>query len=84
MFIRVDMTPEVVGDAGLVKKLVEVCPVNIFEQATDGSAAIVEENLDPGEEPIDLKAKDPESGRESYHPNVVLDLDYTVLIPKRR
>ena len=46
MFIRVDMTPEVVGDAGLVKKLVEVCPVNIFEQATDGSAAIVEENLD--------------------------------------
>ena len=41
-------------------------------------------NLDPSEEPIDLKIKDAETGRESHHPNVVLDLDYTVLIPKRR
>ena len=41
-------------------------------------------NLDPSEEPIEAKVKDPESGRESHHPNVVLDLDYTVLIPKRR
>jgi 2-methylfumaryl-CoA hydratase len=41
-------------------------------------------NLDPSEEPIELKVKDPESGRESHHPNVVLDLDYTVLIPRRR
>jgi 2-methylfumaryl-CoA hydratase len=40
-------------------------------------------NLDPREEPIDLKVKDPERDRESYHPNVVLDLDYTVLMPKR-
>jgi 2-methylfumaryl-CoA hydratase len=40
-------------------------------------------NLDPSEDPIDLKVKDADSGRESHHPNVVLDLDYTVLIPKR-
>jgi 2-methylfumaryl-CoA hydratase len=41
-------------------------------------------NLDPSEEPIEPRVKDAESGRESHHPNVVLDLDYTVLIPKRR
>jgi len=46
MFIRVDMTPEVVGDAGMAKKLAEVCPVNIFAQSADGSAAITDENLD--------------------------------------
>ncbi len=41
-------------------------------------------NVDPNEEPVELKARDAEGGRESYHPNVVLDLDYTVLMPKRR
>ncbi|MGH9203943.1 MAG: hypothetical protein ACRD2A_22170, partial [Vicinamibacterales bacterium] len=41
-------------------------------------------NLDPSEEPIEARLKDPETGRESHHPDVVLDLDYTVLIPKRR
>lgn len=41
-------------------------------------------NLDPNEEAIPLKVRDPESGREGYHPNVVLDLDYTVLMPQRR
>jgi ferredoxin-like protein FixX len=46
MFIQVDMTPEVAGDAEMAKKLAEVCPVNIFAQASDGSAAILEENLD--------------------------------------
>lgn len=46
MFIRVDMTPEVAGDSELARKLVEVCPVNIFAAAPDGSATIVEENLD--------------------------------------
>ena len=40
-------------------------------------------NLDPRREPIDLKVTDEERGREQYHPNVVLDLDYTVLMPKR-
>ena len=46
MFIRVDMTPEVVRDRELAKKLAEVCPVNIFAQAPDGSTGIVDENLD--------------------------------------
>ncbi len=49
-------------------------------------------NLDPNQEPVELKVRDPsassgqaaESGRDQYHPNVVLDLDYTVLMPKRR
>jgi 2-methylfumaryl-CoA hydratase len=39
-------------------------------------------NSDPREEDVPLRVKD-DSGRESYHPNVVLDLDYTVLMPKR-
>ena len=41
-------------------------------------------NLDPSRESVQLKSKDAETGREQYHPNVVLDLDYTVLMPKRR
>ncbi len=48
-------------------------------------------NLDPAKEPVELKVRDPSAGsgqapggREQYHPGVVLDLDYTVLIPKRR
>jgi 2-methylfumaryl-CoA hydratase len=40
-------------------------------------------DLDPNKEAIELKTKDA-GGREQYHPNVVLDLDYTVLIPKRK
>jgi 2-methylfumaryl-CoA hydratase len=40
-------------------------------------------NLDPNENEVSLKVAG-ESGREQYHANVVLDLDYTVLIPKRR
>lgn len=46
MFIQVEMTPEVAGDAEMAKKLTEVCPVNIFAQATDGSATLIDENLD--------------------------------------
>lgn len=41
-------------------------------------------NLDPNDVDLPLRVTDPESGRESYHPNIVLDLDYTVLVPKRR
>jgi 2-methylfumaryl-CoA hydratase len=39
---------------------------------------------DPAKHPIDLKSKDAETGREQYHPNVVLDLDYTVLMVRKR
>jgi 2-methylfumaryl-CoA hydratase len=41
-------------------------------------------NLDPNKEPIEMKTRDEKSGRDQYHPNVVLDLDYTVLMPRRR
>ena len=40
-------------------------------------------NSDPNTEEQPFKVTD-EGGRERYHPNVVLDLDYTVLVPKRR
>jgi NAD-dependent dihydropyrimidine dehydrogenase PreA subunit len=48
MFIRVDIDDNVIRKTeGLAKKLVEVCPVNIFALGTDDkSARIVEENLD--------------------------------------
>lgn len=38
-------------------------------------------NADPNTEEQPFKEAD-DSGRERYHPNVVLDLDYTVLVPK--
>ena len=46
MFIDVKVDPKVAADAALAKKLVEVCPVNIFAQAADGTLRIVEDNLD--------------------------------------
>lgn len=46
MFIRVDVDQGVVKRTpGLAKKLVEVCPVNIFAAAGDG-VAVVDENVD--------------------------------------
>jgi len=45
MFIRVDIDPSVQQDTALAKKLVEICPVDIF--ALDGEKlGTVEENLD--------------------------------------
>jgi NAD-dependent dihydropyrimidine dehydrogenase PreA subunit len=46
LFINVEVDAAVAQDAALVKKLVEVCPVNIFAQAKDESLEIVEKNLD--------------------------------------
>jgi ferredoxin-like protein FixX len=46
MFIDVKVDPAVARDAALAKKLVDVCPVNIFAQAKDGTLQIVEANLD--------------------------------------
>jgi NAD-dependent dihydropyrimidine dehydrogenase PreA subunit len=46
MFIDVRVDAAVAKDAALVKKLAEVCPVNIFAANADGSLAIVEKNLD--------------------------------------
>jgi NAD-dependent dihydropyrimidine dehydrogenase PreA subunit len=46
MFIDVQVDAAVAADAELAKKLVEVCPVNIFRTAKSGVLEIVEENLD--------------------------------------
>ena len=46
MFIDVQVDPAVAADRALAKKLTEVCPVNIFKVAADGTLAIVDENLD--------------------------------------
>jgi len=46
MFIDVEVDSRVAADATLAKKLVDVCPVNIFAQDDRGSFRIVEENLD--------------------------------------
>ena len=46
MFIRVEVDPEAAADAELAKKLVEVCPVNIFDLDGEGKARVVEENED--------------------------------------
>ncbi len=46
MFIQVEIAPEAAKDTELAKKLVEVCPVNIFATSLVGTVDIVEENLD--------------------------------------
>ena len=46
LFIQVEVDPAIAKDAALVKKLVEVCPVNIFAQNADGALQIVENHLD--------------------------------------
>jgi NAD-dependent dihydropyrimidine dehydrogenase PreA subunit len=46
LFIAVDVDPKVARDAAVVKKIVEACPVDIFDANADGSLALVEENLD--------------------------------------
>ena len=46
MFIRVEVDPEAAAYSELAKKLVEVCPVNIFNVDADGKAVVVQENED--------------------------------------
>jgi NAD-dependent dihydropyrimidine dehydrogenase PreA subunit len=46
MFVRVEIDDDAARDKELAKKLVEVCPVNIFELDASGKAVIVEENED--------------------------------------
>ncbi len=45
IFIDVEVSDEVRGDAELAQKLEEVCPVDIFANA-DGTTEVVESNLD--------------------------------------
>ena len=47
IFIDVEVSNEVANDPELAAKLEEVCPVDIFDvHESDGSVAIVRENLD--------------------------------------
>ena len=46
LFIDVEVSAEVASDAALAAKLAEVCPVDIYAQAADGTLRIVQENLD--------------------------------------
>jgi NAD-dependent dihydropyrimidine dehydrogenase PreA subunit len=46
LFIGVEVDSSVAADAELAATLTEVCPVDIFAQAGDGTLRIVEENLD--------------------------------------
>jgi NAD-dependent dihydropyrimidine dehydrogenase PreA subunit len=46
LFIDVEVNADAAADAVLVAKLVEVCPVDIFESDPDGSLRIAQENLD--------------------------------------
>ena len=46
LFIDVEVDPEVASDRALAAKLTEVCPVDIYAQAADGTLDIVEPNLD--------------------------------------
>jgi NAD-dependent dihydropyrimidine dehydrogenase PreA subunit len=46
MFIDVQVEAKVAADPALAKKLVDVCPVNIFAQDERGALRIVGENLD--------------------------------------
>jgi NAD-dependent dihydropyrimidine dehydrogenase PreA subunit len=46
LFIEVEVDPAVARDPGVVKKLVEVCPVNIFAAQADATLQVVDQNLD--------------------------------------
>jgi NAD-dependent dihydropyrimidine dehydrogenase PreA subunit len=46
VFIEVDVDDAVANDTELAAKLEEVCPVDIYATAEDGTLEIVEENLD--------------------------------------
>jgi NAD-dependent dihydropyrimidine dehydrogenase PreA subunit len=45
-FIAVEVEDSAAADADLAAKLTEVCPVDIYAQAQDGTLEIVERNLD--------------------------------------
>jgi NAD-dependent dihydropyrimidine dehydrogenase PreA subunit len=46
IFIDVEVDDAVARDTDMARKLTEVCPVDIFAQAPEGTLEIVEENLD--------------------------------------
>ena len=46
LFIAVEVDKSAAANAEIVKKLVEVCPVNIFAASADSALQIVDKNLD--------------------------------------
>ena len=46
IFIRVDIDDSVQKDEAIAQRLVEVCPVDIFERTEGGGVATVAANLD--------------------------------------
>ena len=46
LFIGIEVDDEVARDPEVASKLAEVCPVDIYAQAEDGTLRIVEENID--------------------------------------
>lgn len=46
IFIAVEVSDGIAGDAELAAKLAEACPVDIFAVAAGGGVQIVQENLD--------------------------------------
>jgi NAD-dependent dihydropyrimidine dehydrogenase PreA subunit len=46
LFIDVEVEPATAADPAVAAKLAEVCPVDIYATAPDGSLRVVEENLD--------------------------------------
>ncbi len=46
LFIAVEVAPQAARDPAIVKRLAEVCPVDIFARRADGQLEIVEQNLD--------------------------------------
>jgi NAD-dependent dihydropyrimidine dehydrogenase PreA subunit len=46
LFIEVKVAENVASDSETVAKLIEVCPVDIFDRDGDGALRIVEDNLD--------------------------------------
>ena len=46
LFIDVEVSPEVANDPAMAARLEEVCPVDIYAKADDGTLRVVEENLD--------------------------------------
>jgi NAD-dependent dihydropyrimidine dehydrogenase PreA subunit len=46
LFIDIEVDPQVAADSELARKLVEVCPVNIFALGKQDKLEVVEKNLD--------------------------------------
>ena len=46
LFIAIEVDDAVAEDPQMAAKLTEVCPVDIYAQADDGTLRVVEDNLD--------------------------------------